>query len=270
MSKYVPPHLRNRPQPSGASANPGLAGAGAGAAGHGAARNAAAPSMRQPREAPRASASSRFKDSSAGDAPPTGSYMPPHMRHRPAARTPPNAPSSQRMHGANEAPSSASGTVAAAAPARRELTEEELLADEKAREDEEKQRHPDLNSEETVALGVFFDQHSETFKMWGEVRTAAYHNEHIGNFFEKKNANKSHSKREGTCRASQLVCVDPKQSNQLCSIHTWTCFQPLNCSIPLTHSLTLLSHSLALDHTDAFLIVCIFVYLSICLSFLHL
>jgi hypothetical protein len=120
--------------------------------------------------------------------------MPPHLRNRPAARNPPGVPS-QQAHNRNG--SGATEDVAEPASVVRELTPEELLEDEKQREDEEKKRHPDLNSEETVALGEFFDEHSETFKTWGQVRTAAYHNEHIGNFFEKKNANKSHSKREG-------------------------------------------------------------------------
>jgi len=73
-----------------------------------------------------------------------------------------------------------------------------VSVNENSKDEDGKERHPDLDAVETIALGSFFTQNSSIFKTWESVRAEGYENKHISGFFEKKKANAGpKSKRSG-------------------------------------------------------------------------
>jgi len=78
-----------------------------------------------------------------------------------------------------------------------QMSEEELKQAQDEREKAERERHPDMFSEETVALNAFYHENSAVFRKWSEVRSAGYTNKYISHFFDRKNHSKSQGKRGG-------------------------------------------------------------------------
>mmetsp|Transcript_19953 Transcript_19953/g.39177 ORF Transcript_19953/g.39177 Transcript_19953/m.39177 type:complete len:651 (-) Transcript_19953:49-2001(-) len=109
------------------------------------------------------------------------------------------AQSSLGQDGAGESSSRGEG---AKEDVKSELTPEEAA---KEREEAEKERHPDMHSEETVALSEFFEENSDTFRTWARVRSEGYSNKHISHFFERKKSTRdSGAKRAGAYHGAEI------------------------------------------------------------------
>lgn len=103
----------------------------------------------------------------------SGKYIPPHLRGR---------PSSQQNKVERK-------SLSALAATKGHLQKQPGINETKVQEDEDKERHPDLDSKETLMTQNYFNEYSPTYKEWTKVRQEAYENIHIARFFEKKKEN---------------------------------------------------------------------------------
>lgn len=138
MSRYVPPHLRNRTQASAST-----------------------------------SASSSSSTSSSKPNGPTSRRSLSSLSSNPPSRfTSRSNWSNQDVRSVRE-------------PASSKDTEKK----EEGNAEEEKAKHADLESKETLMIQEFYSTNSKVYESWTKTRGEAHDNEHISRFFEKKKAN---------------------------------------------------------------------------------